>query len=1254
MITWFSKTVRFLVVSVIMGILTGAAVFLLSLHRYPQWWQHQLLSFVQQTVQQPVQVESMRFLWQDFHLHVLVDHVVIGQEHPIRIQHVDVQWMWRSILLLSPRFAILVHGVVVPVVHLQNGPPTIGPWQLSDSRAAAPLSMRGLLFLVHQPSIRIEEMQWQLYDQQATVPRIIGPMLFTSVHTLASEMNLVASLPSGHSATVHVHLHSWDPYLPIGFDHAIVDISLDRCNLALWQHVLWPSTTTPIVQVGQGSLQVSLHIKQGFLSEMFLTLALQNVLLRNPTVGLADVRMQAVLESEHHLHERSYRVRVHRFSYQVTHHPVVVMQDAQIEGLFNTANHVWEKCIVHLQQLPVEQLDSLLEQWPAWQRSWYSQLHVAGTLASVTVEYQPGKPQAWFTDVLFHNLSWRPYRSVPGFSGVSGTVTGNGTSGQLIITSPNLSVWAPTIFDDPFHQVQLNAKCFWYHAAHNGVDCSWIHWQDHDVKMSLLGQYTHHGQHATIVVHIPRFPIARLQHYIPMMIAPSVRRWFLTALQGEGTFSPLHLMMEIPLADRQARVQWSLSTVAHNATVAYHPRWPKITDVQGTLTVRHHMLRFLGSGRCENNALQEVTVSLPTQAAVPTVSVTGRVEGPLAHYVAFIHHSPLRETLGTVLAPSHTHATGSMTLPFLIRVPLVTDRPTTFVGQMHFLDNTLSVWDGLIPCEHIQGTVDMDIPRLGITKWHLQALCWQKVLQARTAWSGKTYSRLLLKGFVNTQALASRFFTQPDVISGILPWSAVLESRVDATLLMGLVQGQSLRVQALPVTKQETTQKWPLSFLWQHTPQLDRVRAQVACFWHAIWQRRHQQPWTMGMGIGEHVPAHLPEQGVQLDIQQPVIDVEPWLTFFRTARRLQTGGDVLDVFLPLRVYVYTPHLWYQSWALGANRFSIERFAAHDYHIAWMGPAIQGKMVVQGAPLSIAGHFQSVHVAKAKAAPTALPITPLAINTWLQQWPAIAIDVDSLQLGHTPWGHCQLIGQRESGLYWLRKVTCTEPTRGRFLIKNDPTDRNGQVYTTSTIEASTNTWDEITRSCPACSLPRITGGRTQLAAQLSWPGSAVLPPWSQLSGSAHLSIAQGSFPDIKPGMLRILGLTSFYSWAQRIMLKFQDVVLPGFAFQSIAATFHLQHGILSTTNAILYSYMLRVQGKARVVMANHGDIDAVLTVTPDLSGAIAVLPVVTSLSPWVAVLVGIQNVLHHSLDHLLNQQYHVTGFLSQWHITHVKK
>ena len=182
------------------------------------------------------------------------------------------------------------------------------------------------------------------------------------------------------------------------------------------------------------------------------------------------------------------------------------------------------------------------------------------------------------------------------------------------------------------------------------------------------------------------------------------------------------------------------------------------------------------------------------------------------------------------------------------------------------------------------------------------------------------------------------------------------------------------------------------------------------------------------------------------------------------------------------------------------------------------------------------------------------------------------------------------------------------------------------------------------------------GKAILSGQFDWQGPPTQIDYPSLSGRFDVEASDGQFNKLEPGVGRLLGVLSLQALPRRITLDFRDVFSEGFAFDRVAGSARIEHGVMRTTD-------LEIRGPAaKVFMQGSVDLpaetqDLRVKVQPTLSESVAVGAALANaatgvINPVAGVVTYLaQKMLKDPVERFFAFEYSITG---KWDDPQVKR
>lgn len=321
------------------------------------------------------------------------------------------------------------------------------------------------------------------------------------------------------------------------------------------------------------------------------------------------------------------------------------------------------------------------------------------------------------------NISIEPWRAVPGFSGISGTLAGSRALGELRLNSENWSMFLPQLFPEAWHYDRLTGSLGWQWSDDTGM-------QLEAPGLAVSGE---EGEAtAQLSLHLPRPgnpPSMDLRvalrdsqahfyrRYLPSRAAamtPELTEWLLsTDLSGTVPLAIFSyrgvLAKNADPADRLLQLYGSVD----QGSLFFQPGWPALEDVSGTLHLRNTAVTVQeGRARLWGTELSDVEVAIDRARpdAPLLLSVEGEAAGSLQDALRLMQDTPLKKITNDPLAGWTGNGTlagkGSLVIPLQqggqpeVRLSWQAEAEQLFIPQ---LDVPLHQVSGNFAYDHSKG-----------------------------------------------------------------------------------------------------------------------------------------------------------------------------------------------------------------------------------------------------------------------------------------------------------------------------------------------------------------------------------------------------------------------------------------------------------------------------------------------------------------------------------------------------------------------
>lgn len=897
---------------------------------------------------------------------------------------------------------------------------------------------------------------------------------------------------------------------------------------------------------------------------------------------------------------------------------------------------------------------------PASVRSPLEALSPGGRLADVDLNWRgpPEAPRGWRVKGRFEALALAPWRELPGFAGITGSVEGDEKTGTIRLDSHDVRIDLPRVFPEPTLTLAgMQAEIGW---RLRGDDIEFLlsrlAFHNDDARGEATGSYRINRNDGAgpgeidLSAKLTQAAGNAVWRYMPLAVNVDARDWLRTSIIG-GRSETASLRLKGPLAEFPFRGGkggiFQVKGTIQGATLDYAEGWPQMTGIDGDLLFENERMTIRGQrAGIMGVALTDVVAEIhDLEADEEVLHVRGRANGPTQRFLDFIEASPVGGMIDHFTAPMQASGNGELQLKLTLPLRQVAD--TAVDGRYRFSANELRVLPDLPVFSAAQGEFAFTADRLMAKNLRARFLGAPVTAEVSTRpggvvrvdASGRLVARLLRQepGFGD--------FPLFDHLSGETPWRASVTVRKPAaevvveSTLEGLASSlpepfnKSART-ALPLRLAGRVDAGGAA--WTGT--LGRVLALRA--------EQRDGAWRGQLALGADArtaPAVMPERGLAMRIAQPHIDIDAWRMLLATNGNQgdQAGNGGVRVLPKLAAI----ELVAAEVRLLGRRFHDLRFTgtrqAQSWRLLLDSREAQGRLnweeagAVAGAG-RLAGRFARLHLPSAErpndASRPAHPIRPAQER----DLPALDLVIDDLRLHAMDLGAARFVGATRSGIW-----------QGELEIANAAARLDGTLRWRPGIVASDSSLDfkldiaDAEKLLAHLALPdALRRGSGRIEGSLAWPGTPQDFALADLSGRLATDLRRGQFKKLEPGVGRLLGVLSLQALPRRIVLDFRDVFSEGFAFDSIAGEARIAAGRLQTDDLQIRgpAARVRIAGQASLIDETQ---DLKVRVQPAIGdtvalGAMLANPVVGAVT-WLA-----QKALGDPLDQAFAYTFVVSG------------
>jgi uncharacterized protein (TIGR02099 family) len=878
-----------------------------------------------------------------------------------------------------------------------------------------------------------------------------------------------------------------------------------------------------------------------------------------------------------------------------------------------------------------------------------------GRVSDVAVKWKGAwpAPETYSVRGSFSDLAFNRGESVPGLSGLTGSIDGTEKGGTLNLASQGVSLDIPAVFKAVVPLDTLAGQVAWARAREQvEVKLDNLAFSNADAAGALSGSYRTARQgrgEVDLTGALSRADARGISRYIPVRITrirPWLERAFVAGVSNDVRFRMKGRLEDFPYPQDRRGLFHVVAKVT-GGTLDYAERWPRIDNIEGELQFRGTRMEIAArQGTINGVRLSKVQADIPDLKAVPEVlTVAGEADGPTADFLAFIAKSPVVEMTERFTEGMQANGAGKLTLG--LTLPLGELQSTKVAGSFQLINSTITFERDLPALEQANGRIDFtesSVRTQGLTGTFLGGPVTLSAESQRDSTLRATFA-----GRVNMDNVR-----KPDGpawmqhLKGATDWRGTLALRRKAPHLVveSSLQGIASNLPApFAKTAGETI---PLRI--ERRPagaQADRVAFAYGDVVKADLARKNDgeqmviERGVVRLGAGE--VGELDRPGVWVRGSVDRFDFDDWLAFGR-------GGDGDGEFALAGADV----------TFGELDFFGRRFSklavtmapqSGATQLTFAGREMEGVATWRGEGRGrLNARLKKLVLPAGEDKPTPAPDKPQVPAGKPPEFPALDVIVEHFQSGEKQLGRLELTAvpmDRDWKIEKLRLANADAVLTADGLWQGwltQPRTRMNVRMDVADIGRTLTRWGYP---------PGVRRGKAKIEGQLSWAGNPQDFDYPTLGGELAIEASNGQFVKLEPGIAKLLGIVSLQALPRRISLDFRDVFSQGFAFDSINGTVRIERGIVSTENFRL------IGPSARVVMA--GDVDLAretqtlrVRVTPQISESVSIAGALIGGPVAGAAMYLAQKILRDPIEKLVAFEYNVAGNWSDPQVAKVER
>lgn len=978
--------------------------------------------------------------------------------------------------------------------------------------------------------------------------------------------------------------------------------------------------------------------------------------------------------------------------------PIDVASTKKINFIANSTLHergrYWE---LNSHSIDLAQLGQWLEMFPP--SSEIAQLvkthRPQGQIDYLRVKWLVGKEQMLpdEIDIVFTDLKIKENQKLPGFSGLSGTLTFAEKQAKVVLESDKLTLNYPYLYSYPLEASNVAAVLEGTLSENKIViKAHSFHASLFDSMLSGAGTWQLSKEKklpdVEMMWHLDKMAVSDVLTLLPRQIMDEdLTTWLDSALlKGEALSTTCLLrgnLSDFPFD--HAEGIFEVYTELDNAHLNYTKGWPSLTNLQANLLFRNRSLFIFAQkgdvASVDNHTtigqLFDADAVIPNLAAeIPELIIDTKIASNLSKGSEVIQKSPLKESLGKTLSPLAFE--GDMALSLGLEVPLSSksDQEIKVRGLIEVKDAAVGIKEIEIPITELKGNVSF-------TQNSVKSdFLLGKLLGSATTFSLETSAledaqlEVTASGNLDLQHLQKELHLEEiKEIKGETDYFAKLTISPDNVKQASLALTSSLQgivVDAPYPFGKSTEELRPIECKVNFEPN-DLMRLfvkygdNINMASSLILKNKSWQPMGAHLHFGEKRLAKYREDQVLLvDGEIKTIDFQEWKTFLTNAKLFPVDTDqhkksrensvesdeqVLATSQDSQAnqktqnannpFVLEPlvELNIENFILYGLPFLHEKIEAqwdvntHQWNFHFAGNSLSGHAVLpQDDKQPIVVDLQKLNLSKS------IDLPDFSTNELSNQHP-VEVKIKELTLND------KVISDLQTRL---------EPSWKGYFFPNFRAKMKGTEinlvgnwdYLSSQKKVSAQgkiTTKNVTDTLNALGLTgsfRQAKGTLEFSVQ--WNGTPAKIDFDSLTGQADLALNRGLIQGVNPGIGRVLSLLNLDNVFRRLNLDFSDVTKNGLTFDKLEGKFQFGKGKISSNKVILNSPTVKIEAFGQADFQNHA-LDGEMIVMPDLTGSLPVAAAIAAGNPAIGAAVWVvDKIFGNKIQQIHRLRYKVLG------------
>lgn len=871
----------------------------------------------------------------------------------------------------------------------------------------------------------------------------------------------------------------------------------------------------------------------------------------------------------------------------------------------------------------------------------------------------------WLFSGHLQQLQWQHWRMIPGLHDMDARfhISPQGVALKINQRSPQMWDLQP-YFEKPWPVSTFQADLNWQ-KQQDGWALSAEQVQFNTDALATATQFTLRQNNAqplflALDSQVDLHDASKAHYYFPHgAMGEPVIDYLTTALQGGHADNARILwhgaLQDFPFKDKNGIFQaW---VPLRDATFQFGEGWQPLREMSLNLLFENDRLDMQGDHALLGDAeTPRLHAWFPKLAPGARLYIDADIAGTGEAVSSYLYNSPLQASVGSALQAVQIKK--PLTGQLKLEIPLDgTDVKVN--GHVKLAGNSLYIPSMALSLEQLQGELKFDDNKTSMEP--LTASLWGQPISIKYA-GEQLANEYQVKLGLQGEWDSKRDHVLPQLAHQSLQGQANWQGALDLHLYKGGRYYYDAELNS-PLTalafdlpspyNKPAGRSWPLQLKIKGNQQSSVINGSLNHEWQlqADWspeQNQFHRFWLDNQIIERSTGPRLP---FSVSTILSEADVSAWLDWWQRwpTTGLQTVNQLFPSAGAIDVRVDKLHVADQLWRDVRLNMSPEREGSK----IWLESS-----KAQGMIHLPAKKDQPIHIDMARLywadngdEKPAEPMNLAAQQAWLSHWPDLWFSCQDCRYGGNTLGQFRghLVPVKQGGeiqdLHW-QVANSQFDGQASWKIKDyQPISTLQGKFTSSNTELFLSHFGFD---------PGLTGTKSQLDLDLSWPGALVQPKLATLDGQLKMETGEGILREVKnTNGNRLLSLFSLDAIVRRISLDFRDIFGSGLYFKKISFSGKLDRGVLRNDDLRLESNSGELQGHGMVDLGQK-QIDYQVTFSPTLTGGFGVatafaLTPVTGLAVLAAT-----TILQPVFDVITQVSYSVKGDIAKPTITELSR